>query len=242
MNRIFSVFALAARSTIYKIIGVLLFMATIEITLFISILKKLPTDYPFLLEEVVVQSKIPFICAIAFLAICAILSLWGVNRSGSKITYTINRLSINEKTTATLWAIYNIFCFFIFWAIQLIIILFLCKMYLRSIDSLNYSTHTVFISFYQNKFMHSLLPLDEISRYIRNIILIFGLGFSCSYFSLKHRRNEKSFSFIVLAIISTLFFAQEVGSFSSDLFIIIISLIYIASSIYYIWWGEQIEE
>lgn len=242
MRQYFSAIAIAARSTIYKILAIMILMTTVEIALFTAVVNKFPADYPFLLEEVIVQSKIPFIFAITFLALCAILCMFGLNGYGSQVKYTINRLSISEKTISMLWSVYNIFCFILLWAVQLITVFLLSKIYLNSINSSFYNTHTVFLTFYNSDFLHSLLPLDEYSRYIRNIILILGLSLSCTCFSFKQRRGKKSFSFIVLAIITMMFFSQGIGNFSADLFLSIISLIASMHSIYTIWWGEYNEE
>lgn len=242
MKKYFSVFAIAARSTIYKIIGILILMATSQIVLFTATLKRMPTSPPLLLEDVIAQSHVHIACAILFIALCTILCFFGYERSGSQLRYTINRLSIKEETTVMIWAAYNIFCFIIFWAVQIIISLVLCRMYLSYIEPIYKGSHTVFLAFYRNKFLHSLLPLEEFSRYIRNIALILGLGFSCTCFSLKQRRGEKSFAFIVLAIMTIVFFSQGIGSFSSDLTLALIGLAICATSIHYIWWGEKNEK
>jgi hypothetical protein len=75
------------------------------------------------LEQMIAQSGIPLVCGICFLLICAILSLTGCEFSGSRLRYTLKRLSVREETTVLWWAVYNTFCFFVFWAVQLLIVL-----------------------------------------------------------------------------------------------------------------------
>ncbi|NCC68492.1 MAG: hypothetical protein EOM14_09945, partial [Clostridia bacterium] len=113
MKQHLSVLMLAARSTIYNVIGILALLAAAESALFYLVLKKAQSGEGCCLEEAVTKSGIPLVCAGCFLLLCAALSLNGVEFSGSRFRYTIRRLSVSEETTAILWAVYYMACFFV---------------------------------------------------------------------------------------------------------------------------------
>ena len=55
----------------------------------------------------------------------------------------------------------------IFWAAQVLFVLLLCRVYLAKADPACVNAQTVFLAFYRQKFLHSLLPLAETSRWVR---------------------------------------------------------------------------
>lgn len=236
MKKYLSVLMIASRSTLYKIIGLLLLMATAEIVLFYQVSH---ANELYTLDALIDRSHMPLISGIAFLALCYILSLVGYETSGSKIRYSIQRLSIREEAIATLWAVYNMGCFIIFWAIQLLIALFLCHQYTTIMDPLYWHNQTTFLTFYQNPFLHSLLPLEEGSRWVRNGVLIFALGITSASFSLNQRRGKRSVSIVVMAILTFVSFSQDLGDFSTDMLLILATLPVAFYAFYKIWWGEH---
>jgi hypothetical protein len=99
MKRHLSVLMLAAGSTVYKIAGLLLAMAAAEGALFYITLKSLQGG-PGSLEQVFTQSRIALVSGLFFLILCALLSLTWCELRGSRLRYTMGRLSVREETTA----------------------------------------------------------------------------------------------------------------------------------------------
>lgn len=224
MKQHLSVLMIAARSTIYKLLGLLLVMAAAESALFYLVLKRTLAGELIGLEQMVNQSWMPLVSGVCFLLLCVMLSLTGCEFSGSKLRYTIKRLSVREETTVLWWAVYNTICFLIFWAVQLLIALLLCRLYAAKIDPMYVSDQTIFLAFYRDKFLHSLLPLEETSRFICNAILICGLGASAACFSFRQRHGQKGIAIIALAAVTLGFFPRAMGSFGNDMVIAIIAL------------------
>lgn len=241
MKQHLSILMLAARSTICKILLVFLAMAAAEGTLFYVTLRKALTGEGIGLEQMIVQSRIPLVCGLSFLLLCAILSLSWCEFSGSKLRYTLKRLSVAEVTTVFWWAVYNTICFFVFWAFQLLIVLLLLRLYIATINPIYISEQTAFLAFYRHNFLHSLLPLEEISRYISNALLLLSLGISAACFSFRQRRHQKGIAIIALAALTVGFFPREMGSFINDLMIAIIALSVAAGAVAGVW-KERIYE
>jgi hypothetical protein len=85
MKQHLSVLLLAARSTIYKVIGILVLMAAAESASFYFVLEKAKNGAGYGLEDVVAQSRMAPVCAVFFLLLCAVLSLNGVEFSGGRL-------------------------------------------------------------------------------------------------------------------------------------------------------------
>ena len=235
MKKYLSIWMIASRSTLYKIIGLLFLMNIAEILAFVQISNS-SNLYP--LDTFITESHMPLISGTTFLILCYILSMVGYETSGSKIRYSIQRFTVREETIVSLWAFYNMGCFILFWAVQLLIALFLCHQYTLIMDPLYWHNQTTFLAFYQNPFLHSLLPLEEGSRWVRNGILIFALGVTSASFSLNQRRGKKGIAIVVLAAIAFASFSQDFGDFGADMFLIILTLPFAIYSFYKIWRGE----
>lgn len=180
---------------IYKILGLLFVMAVAEGTLFYFALNRtLVTENAGLgstgLEQLFTRSWAALVCVVFFTVAIFLLILTGYEH-GSKQGYTLRRLSVSERSVFLWQAVYNTFCCFLFWAVLLGIALALCKLYVAKVGLEYVSGQTIFLAFYRNNFLHSLLPLEETSRYIRNVVLILGLGISSACFPFKQRRGTR---------------------------------------------------
>lgn len=242
MKKHFSALMIAARSTIYKIAALLLLMTAAEAALFWRLLRKAPSGELYSLQELFEASGIAFVSGAAFLLLCAILCLVGYELSGSRTRYTIQRLSVHEKTSALLWGVYNMLCLLLFWAVQLLVVMLLCRLYFARVDPMYYNDQSIFIAFYNNSFLHSLLPLDETSRYIRNAMIFFTLGISLACLSLKQRRGQKGVGIAFFTVTATLTFPRKTGGLLSDLLIIITALAVALYYLYYIFKGQRHED
>ncbi len=241
MRQHLSVLMLAARNTIYRVIGLFAVTAVVETLLFYSTLRKILGEDPPGLEHVMSESRIALVCAVSFLLLCTLLSFSGCDTGGSRLRYTLQRLSVGERTIVFWWAVYNMACFFLFWALHVVIVLLLSQLYVTQIDATYVSNQTILLAFYRNNFMHSLLPLAETSRYLRNASFVLGLGTCTASFSYQQRRGKKGIAVVVLAALVVVYFARAMGSFGSDLMLSLIALGVTAGTTISIWKGEGYE-
>lgn len=241
MSQYGSVFLVAVRSTIYKIAGVILLMAAAEGILFWVQLQRAGANKVLLLEELFQGSGIPLVCGGAFLVVCGILSLVGYEFSGSRSRYTIQRLSIREEAVVLLWGINSMLALCIFWAAQLAVVLLLSKLYIDDMEPIFSNSQTLFLAFHRSSFLHSLLPLEETSRLLRNVALIFSLGITAACFAQKQRRGQRGVAVALLAALTIVFFSSDLGQFGSDITITVIALTTAAFSVYSIFRVELYE-
>jgi len=237
MRKHFSVLMLIARSTIYKILGIFIIMGAVEVLLFYYTLSAYPADRSFSqrttgLESLFAGSRISWVFAIAFMAVTILLCLTGCEFK-SKPGYTLRRLMISERSIYLWQALYSTCCYLFLWAMQLIITLALCKLYTANANASSLSNQTVFLAYYRNSFLHSLLPLDETSRYIRNAALIIGLGTTSACFPFRQRRGKICAGLIILVSMIFVFFDRNMGAFGNDIFLILVSVTTAAESLFF---------
>ncbi|MBR5315582.1 MAG: hypothetical protein IKU44_02220 [Firmicutes bacterium] len=211
MKQYFSIFALSARSTLFKLLGIIALMGAAEIAMFYFAMEK--ESYGILLEELMQQSKVQLAFGVGFILYYVVLIGGFSGKHPSKSAMTTSRLGIKESSVSWVIAIYNMCTLIIFLAAQLGIVLILCKMYLSSDLAGDYQ-HTLFIAFYRNGMMHGLLPLEDYGAYVENIIYILSLGICGSCTSLKQRKGKSDVSAVLAAIIVALSFCGRANYFT----------------------------
>lgn len=231
MKKHLSVFMLMARCTIYKILGLFALMATIEASLFYAVLQHGFTDDNYSLEFAFAQSHIVWVFGLIFLLVTVLLCRTGYETS-SKQGYTLMRLSISEKQVFLWQSIYNTICYLLLWMIQVIIVIALCYFYMSKADAAYVSNQTIFLAFYRNGFLHSLLPFDDIIFWVRNIILVSALGICSAHYPMAHRKGTRKQEIFTMVCISIGFFSRPLADYLSCFIIITGALICIGVAIY----------
>ena len=230
MKQFFSVIMLAARSSLYKVLLLLALLGAVEGYLFYRAL-----DREASLIGIFENSYIPFACAIGFALLCLLLCRSGCMSGGSRIDYTLRRLSVSERGVTYAWAIYNTACFLLLWGFQLALALLFCHIYMRGADPALAGIQTVFLSFYHSPFLHSLLPLAETSRYVRNFAFVLALGCTSAYVSFRQRHGQKSAAAACLALIAVYWFSHEMGSFAHDFLMTACALLTLLGATWNLW-------
>lgn len=255
MKKYLSVFGLYARSSIYRVLGVLLVMGVAEAGLFIAKLQAALADYnnphdvsgigrkPEMLhfEEVIEGCHIPLCFMVAFILITICLCLPGTEFQ-SKTGYTLRRLSISERRVLFIQWMYNVTVYIIIFAVQLIICFGLSFVYMREVPAELISNQTVFLAFYRSEFMHALLPLSEAGMWFRNAFLVIGLGFAAAEFSYNQRRKGYGIAIIALSIFAIVSFRTEMGSIGGFFFSMVIVAFYVGNALYNLFRKEVVDE
>jgi len=181
MNRYLSVFGLSARSTLYKLIGVIIIMGTVQAGMFVYALNQ--AEGSLLLEHVVYNSRISFAFGVGFMAYYIVLCI----RSNTMMT--MHRLSIPERAFNWIAVLYNIMALIIFLAAELGICLVLSQIYLNSDISGNYE-HVLFTAFYRNALMHTLLPLEDYITLASSILFVIEISIIAVYAQQQSRHGK----------------------------------------------------
>lgn len=214
MKKHTSVFFLAARRALPGFGLLLALMAAAETLLFYLVLGRGSELYP---EALFDKAGLGLVCGVGFVALCALLVLPRLEMGG-KQGYALRRFSL-PRWEVWLWeSASNALCFLIFWGVQLGIVLALFAVYESRTEAL--SPQSLLLTFYRNEFLHSLLPLREGSRWVRNIFFVLSLGAMTAAAPLRMYVGKKG-SLVWLVFWMAMifgFFGRGIGSFSGDLF------------------------
>lgn len=225
MKRCLSVMKLAAAGSVYRAAGLMMVMGSVELMIFYYLLGAIPGNMSTVsLEEMVASSGMAVIGLTSFVVLCLILMLPECEYGGSRIGYTIRRLSVSERDVWGLWTVYHVLVLILFWMVQLLVALAACSMYLQQADPACISEQTVLLAFYRKGFLHNLMPLEDWSRYVRNLLVLICMGMGISDFSWKQRRGGYRLTLLVPLLCVLFGFTQGTGDgMASDLFICIVN-------------------
>lgn len=237
MRKHLSVFGLFARSSIIKVLLILIAMSTAEVVFFNIELRNRLETYEAIgsgmvnLEHVFDLAAMNVYFRIALVLITLVLCLPGCSFK-SNTSYTLGRLSITERVTFFIQAVYNTLIYVIFIAVQLVVAFVLSELYISSVPTECISNQTVVLAFYRNEFLHSLLPFEDIGLWIRNALLIILFSLASAEFPYLQRRHKFSSTSIALAIYTIVYFDQGIGELLHVITTLIIALMVIGEVAY----------
>lgn len=216
MKKHLSVFGLYARSSIFKILGVLLLMCAAENAFFRIELQKALTAYDSAglsmasLEQIFVRSAVNVYFRVALVLITVIICLPGCAFK-SRTDYTLRRLSVTERAIFFHQAIYNGFVYILLFAVQLVVAFGLARYYISTVPTECITNQTIMLAFWRNRFLHSLLPLGDVGLWIRNVLLIISFSLAAAEIPYLQRRHKFSSSVIWLTSYTVVFFNKGIG-------------------------------
>lgn len=209
MKKHLSVFGLFCRSTLFRLLVVSAAAVAAEICLFVKSVRQHPS---FGLEMALDDSGVMWVLCLWYVLFVAILCIPGSDFK-SRSGYTFRRLRISEKWVFVWQSVYNTLGFVMLWAIQIIAAYAICMIYMNIAPAEFLSEQTVFIAFYRSNLLHSILPLEETTKWAVNIIIIVSSGVSTAYFPFANRRGNFAIVTALEAIVAILSFVRELGYF-----------------------------
>ena len=224
MKHYLSVMMLFARSTFYKLLGLLALAGIAETVLFYD-----ASGASYSLENAFQLSHIPHVAGAVFLAWFLVLFASPLRQAG----FTLCRLSINRRQLYLCHTLYNLLACVIFWAFQVCLLPGLFAWYgTQHTDPAIFSSQSILLAFYRNDFLHSLLPLADWTRYLRNLFLALIIGSSAAYPMTRWRTPGRSIVIWIVTLVCVWNFPAPTGSRSSDIVWIIMYLIIFAIQFY----------
>lgn len=242
MKKHLSVLMLFVRSSIFKILILLTAMSAVQITLFWMKLKSFDSmmdanmvanglDSVYLrsamgIEYIITNSRISWVLGITYILMTIIL-LRSCAGSGGKQVYTFQRLSISEHGVFAWQAVCNTGFYFLLWAVQALVILVICMLYVNNVHESLTTHQTVFLAFYRSNFIHCLIPLEHVARWVRNVFVIFDMGIFTAYTSYCQRRDQKNVDVIIMVAGVILIYFTEMENVISDIYFIAMGCLWV---------------
>lgn len=224
MKRYQSVFEMITRSSIYKVLLIVGGMLVAEAALFWNTLMR---PEGLCLEEYIDQSHYSIVFKIAYVLITIVIVLPGMN-IGSTQSYTLQRLRIKERWVYCLQAIYNLLAYVLLWGAQLAMLLVSAAVYQKHLpEGALWTNQTLFIAFYRNNFMHSILPLEDgPSWWVLGLIGV-STAILTAEFTKQQRNGKFAFELLALVVTAIIVFPREMG-FEFVFLVIVLVFVYIA--------------
>lgn len=180
MRRQIACLGLAARSSIWRVLAILLAMLAAEAGAFALTLR---SNLYMGLEDILDRLPMRLISALALAGIAAAVSL-----SGPPSAYTADRLPVGRRALAAWWMGYGVVCFAAVWAVRMLGVYGLCRWYAAA-EGAPLAPQRVFLAAYVSGTFHSLLPLADASRWAAAVMLQLGLGLTCGAAAAGCRRS-----------------------------------------------------
>lgn len=233
MKKYTSVIALYARATLGKLLALLVLTGLVETGLFY-----LAMDPALPLEAVFANTHIPLACAVGFGLCVALLTLPAFQKAG----YTLGRTQLNLRARYLCHICYNALCFLMFWSFQVCLLVGLFHWFGTRADETMFGPQSILLAFYRTDFLHSLLPLADWTRYLRNVALILGLAAMTARPLTRRGSRGSQIGLVVLTLCAMWVFPAPLTSRPMDWFLMIISLIALGINIVLQDTNEEVEQ
>lgn len=222
-----SLWALLARCSIYKVLAVLAVMTLGEAALFYGCLKSGMGSYT--LAGAVESSHISVVFLVALGLICFILA-WTEGRLDTESSAAMLRLRLSASRIFMIKAAYNVACMVILFVVQIWLGIGLVEIYGRVMNEIYASPQRLFLAFYRIDFLHCLLPMAEVGKWVRNLLLLLAMGIEAAMGAGKAKKE--TYPLAALYVLSITWFVSSMGRNVIDLISDTVYAIVIASNIW----------
>ncbi len=228
MKKYLSVLALDVRGTIYKILGVLLVMSAAQLANFYRVLRGNLAqwhqynynmdlnEYDMLIitfEQALEEGYIQYFFGAMLVFVCAIL-IWGCSEHGKvRSKFFLWRLRIERRQVYVVWSIYRSFIIALVIAWQILLVIAMNGMY-QSLIAGEMAPQSLFLSFYRNLFLHSLLPLSDVFSMVWLGMFIVLCGMGTAYIGYRGIAEHQSACSAVLGVMAYAILFVAVGILS----------------------------
>lgn len=221
-----SLWALLARSSIYKLLGLAAVMAVWEAALFYISLRR---GRGYELTDVIGSSNI----FLAFLVTLG-LGLSALARAErdleEKSRNTMNRLTLSRGGIFGVKAAFNMGCLAVLFALQIWLAIWMVGTFGRERPEAYASPQRLFLAFYRIEFLHCLLPLADAGKWVRNILLVLALGMEAAVYV-----KGIPVTFILLYLLTAVWFVSPIGIGVTDIMYMVVCAVMMGIDVWRLW-------
>lgn len=227
-----SVLMLYVRSAIFPLLGTIFLLVVTQTGLFLWQMTR-NTSY----LEAIVQSGYFYL---AWVIAAALLVVLLSRMKGS--SYTMRRLRISERASFLWHSLSCLLCYVLLWMAEVLTITLLCRYFLMRPAAADASEQALFLAFYRSDFLHSILPLEEISRWVWLLFAWVTLALATAGANVQMRYGRKPSTLIPIALLFLWHFKHPLGSLGLD---VLLTLLNLSCAFYCVWdvWfhAEEVE-
>ncbi len=226
VGKVTSVFALLARSSFYKIFCVLAVMAMVEVLVFQKCLNQCYDSVAetFVAPERLLQEAYILLWFLLALGFVMLILFWTETYMSEKAGYTMMRLGLTRRELFATKTIYNAVCIVTLFILQICLAVWMIYSYGEFVTYK--APQLYFLTFYRNEFLHCLLPMQEIGKWVRNILMITALSMNTAGVIAYPGEKVKN-KYIGVSCISILTWAWFVSDPGKNLLDMMCDLLYV---------------
>ena len=232
MKRYLSIFMLLSRSVLYKLVAVFFGTAALHTAVYFVLLGSQRN-----IEAIFNHWGMKTIFGVGLFLTTAML-VSTLTQSGSKLDYTIRRLRIGKGGLCLCQSVFNVACLLMFWAVEILVALLLCRLWVNTMGA--ESHQTVYLAFYRSELLHSLLPLDDMSRWVRNFVVFICLGICSACAPVIQRRGGQHWGVLALPVVLGFVFPSGIAVVTYDVLLAFLSVV-AAFALIVNAWGEEFQ-
>ena len=222
MKQIRSLFQLAAATSIWRILLILLGLGTVQTGVAFWMLRTTSPEQ-LALEHIFDHPVFRFSPAVALtLVMMALLYSHGGTRS--RVNYTMRRLSVSPRTLLICYTIYTVAVFLLCWFFQIAVAVWVSLLYQAVIPQTFWSHQLLFLTSYRSVYLHPLLPMCDWPFWIATPLVYVGLGVSAPL-GMVHNWEGKYALWPILMSVCTAMNGAPLGGYTWA--VLVVTLIFI---------------
>ncbi|MBQ7337157.1 MAG: hypothetical protein IJW40_01750 [Clostridia bacterium] len=239
-----SILYLLLRGTFARVIVLIFATAAVQVGLFYTVLQKeleaaaagVGAFAPP--ETLIFRSGAAPIAGVGLILLSILLCSFG---SGRTAGLALGRLRVEEKTIFWWQSLYNTLCYALLLVVQGVLMSALLLWYAKEAPAYAWSEQTLFLTFYRSGYLHGLLPLEEISRHLRNALLILSLGMCAAGYPYRRRKGHIPLNIVAMVAITLVGFCASLGSLAGDIIVMMLCCANVVELVTYIYRKEDAE-
>lgn len=204
-RNIMSVFCLAASTSFWRILAVLVALAVTQLMTAWAVLQNHIGDLA--LEQILDHPVYRFSPAVALTLATAVLLL-GHGGTRNRVNYTMFRLSLPPRTLFFIHAVYCAGIYLLFWMFQVTVAVATAALYRSLVFPDNVSVQLELLTCYRSVYLHPLLPLADWPFWVATPLIYLGLGVNTALGMVHSWEGKFSLPPVIFALLTALYAAK----------------------------------
>ena len=249
MKRYLSVIGLAAQSSFWKGLALIVLSAALAGLLLYIAPESVPVHYvdengeEQTYEDTISPSELPSTgkvaapLAMGFGGLCSILARTGGGK-GAKTGYTMQRLRVKKRTACLLWTAYDFMMLVLFWAVAALTVLAVMSLRVKNYTGSEAGPQTLIFAFYESSLLHHLLPMGDVLSWVGNVTMALACAVACVNVAYAEWKGKMAGVPLGMAAMTMISFRVSVAH-SSYMFFYIVGEVIFTGIILYSWLGGE---
>ena len=228
MKKHLSVFSLAAATSFWRILMLLVALAAIQLLSAWIMLKNRIGSLA--LEEILDLPVYRFSPAVA-VTLATLVLLVGYGSSHSRVNYTMARLSLTPRSLLRIHMVYCTGVYLLFWLFQVTVVVATMALYRSMMSPSEISVQLELLTCYRSVYLHPLLPLADWPFWITTPLICLGLGVNTAIGMMRSWEGKIYLPPVVFPLLTALYAAQP-GDYAWSFCLVIVLWAGVAVSCY----------